>query len=90
MRTIDEKVKEIIVKELGAEESEVVSNASLVGDLRANSFDVIELILAFEQEFGIEIHDADAERIRSVTDAIDCIRSQGATIGSHGILQEQS
>jgi acyl carrier protein len=90
MRTIDEKVTEIIVKELGAEESEVVSYASLVDDLQANSFDMIELILAFEQEFGIEIPDADAERIRSVADAIYCVRSQGGTVGSHGILQEQS
>ena len=77
MITIAEKVKEIIARELelGAQEDEVavLSNDSLAEDLFANSFDKIELILAFEEAFRIHIPDVDAERIRTVQGAINCI-----------------
>jgi acyl carrier protein len=70
---IDEKVKQIIVEELGVEESEVTPNARFVDDLGADSLDTVELVMRFEEEFGIEIPDEDAEKIASVRDAIEYI-----------------
>ena len=74
MAAVDEKVKQIIVEQLGVEESEVTATASFVDDLGADSLDVVELVMAFEEAFNIEIPDEDAEKIRTVQDAIDYIK----------------
>jgi len=68
-----EKVKEIIVEELDVDEQEVTPEASFVDDLRADSLDVVELVMRFEEVFGIEIPDEDAERITTVKEAITYI-----------------
>jgi len=73
MAAVDDKVKQIIVEQLGVEESEVTSNASFVDDLGADSLDTVELVMAFEEAFEIEIPDEDAEKIRTVQDAVDYI-----------------
>ena len=70
---VEEKVKQIIVEQLGVDEGEVSSNASFVDDLSADSLDTVELVMAFEEAFDIEIPDEDAEKIRTVKDAIDYI-----------------
>jgi len=73
MAAVDDKVKQIIVEQLGVEESEVTQNASFVDDLGADSLDTVELVMAFEEAFEIEIPDEDAEKIRTVQDAVDYI-----------------
>ena len=73
MAAVDEKVKQIIVEQLGVDEGEVSQNASFVDDLGADSLDTVELVMAFEEAFEIEIPDEDAEKIRSVQDAMDYI-----------------
>ncbi|MBI3593266.1 MAG: acyl carrier protein [Nitrospirae bacterium] len=70
---VDEKVKEIISKQLGVDQSEVTPEASFVEDLGADSLDTVELVMAFEEAFNIEIPDEDAEKIAKVKDAIDYI-----------------
>jgi acyl carrier protein len=75
MAAVDEKVKQIIVEQLGVEEAEVTSNASFVDDLGADSLDTVELVMAFEEAFNIEIPDEDAEKIRTVQEAITYIGS---------------
>ena len=70
MATVDERVKKIIAEQLGVEEDEVTNEASFVEDLGADSLDTVELVMALEEEFGIEIPDEDAEKIQSVRDAI--------------------
>ena len=65
------KVKEIIVNQLGVDVSEVTPEASFIDDLGADSLDTVELVMAFEEEFGIEIPDEDAEKLTSVGAAID-------------------
>jgi acyl carrier protein len=72
---IDEKVKSIIVEQLGVEEDEVTPTASFQEDLGADSLDQVELVMALEEEFGIEISDEDAEKIKTVQDAITYIQS---------------
>ena len=67
---IRSKVKDIIVDQLGVSESEVTDEASFIEDLGADSLDTMELIMAFESEFGIEIPDEDAEKIKTVGDTI--------------------
>jgi len=69
-----ERLKKIIVEQLGVEEEEVVPSASFVDDLNADSLDLVELIMSFEEEFGMEISDEEAEKIITVQDAIDYIR----------------
>jgi acyl carrier protein len=66
---IENKVKQIIVDELGVDENEVTPNARFIDDLGADSLDTVELVMRFEEEFGIEIPDEDAEKIQSVRDA---------------------
>ena len=68
---VAEKVKAIIVEQLGVDEEEVTADASFVDDLGADSLDTVELVMAFEEEFGIEIPDEDAEKITTVQNAID-------------------
>jgi acyl carrier protein len=77
MPTIFERLRGIIVEQLGVEESEVTPSASFVEDLNADSLDLVELIMAMEEEFGDEISDEDAEKIVTVQDAIDHIRERG-------------
>jgi acyl carrier protein len=75
MASTEEKVKSIIVDQLGVSESEVTDAASFVDDLGADSLDTIELVMAFEEAFGIEIPDEDAEKIKTVRNAIDYVAS---------------
>lgn len=71
--SVAEKVKSIIVEQLNVEATEVVSGASFTDDLGADSLDIVELVMRFEEEFGIEIPDEDAEKIGRVQDAVDYI-----------------
>jgi acyl carrier protein len=73
---VDEKVKEIIAKQLGVDQSEVTPEASFVEDLGADSLDTVELVMAFDEAFNIEIPDEDAEKISKVKDAIDYIAAK--------------
>lgn len=75
MNDVAERVKKIIVEHLGVEESKVTENASFIDDLGADSLDTVELVMAFEEEFGIEIPDEAAEKISSVKDAVDYIKN---------------
>lgn len=75
MASIEEKVKQIIVEQLGVEESEVTPTASFVDDLGADSLDTVELVMALEESFEITIPDEDAEKIQTVKQAIDYIQS---------------
>lgn len=73
---IFERVKKIIVEQLGVQESQVTMEAVFVDDLGTDSLDTVELVMAFEDEFGIEIPDEDAEKIRSVGDAVRYIKEK--------------
>jgi acyl carrier protein len=75
---IEEKVKGIIVEQLGVDEDEVTPTASFVDDLGADSLDQVELVMALEEEFKLEINDEDAEKIKTVQDAIDYISKHKA------------
>jgi acyl carrier protein len=75
MASVEERVKHIIVEQLGVDEAEVKAEASFVDDLGADSLDVVELVMALEEEFGLEISDEDAEKITTVQHAIDYIQS---------------
>jgi len=72
-KNVEEKVKQIIVEQLGVDEGEVTPNASFVDDLGADSLDTVELVMAFEEAFDLEIPDEDAEKIKTVKDAVDYI-----------------
>ena len=72
-KDVVEKVKQIISEQLGVDEGEVTPSASFVDDLGADSLDQVELVMALEEAFGVEIPDEDAEKIRTVRDAIDYI-----------------
>ncbi len=71
-----DKVKGIIAEQLGVESNEVTNEASFTDDLGADSLDIVELVMAFEEEFGIEIPDEDAEKIVKVEDAVSYIDAQ--------------
>ncbi len=74
--SLEEKVKELIVQQLGVSESEVVPGAKFVDDLGADSLDLVELVMALEDEYGIEIPDEDAEKIVTVGDAMKYIQER--------------
>jgi acyl carrier protein len=74
--SVEQKVKEIIVEQLGVEESQVTNEAKFVDDLGADSLDTVELVMALEEAFDLEIPDEDAEKIASVGDAINYIDSK--------------
>ncbi|OHE57023.1 MAG: acyl carrier protein [Thermodesulfovibrio sp. RBG_19FT_COMBO_42_12] len=76
MVPVDEKVKKIVAEQLGVDEEEVTSEASFVDDLGADSLDTVELVMAFEEEFSIEIPDDDAEKIITVQNSIDYIKEK--------------
>lgn len=71
--SVEEKVRQIIVEQLGVDESEVTPTASFIDDLGADSLDTVELVMALEEGFGMEIPDEDAEKITTVKDAINYI-----------------
>ncbi|MCH7946667.1 MAG: acyl carrier protein [candidate division Zixibacteria bacterium] len=73
MASIDERVKNIIIEQLGVEESQVTETAKFVEDLGADSLDTVELVMALEEEFTVEIPDEDAEKIATVGDAVKYI-----------------
>ncbi|RKY90009.1 acyl carrier protein [candidate division KSB1 bacterium] len=72
----EERVKEIIVEQLGVDPGEVTNEASFIDDLGADSLDTVELVMAFEEEFGIEIPDEDAEKLVTVGAAIDYLKKK--------------
>lgn len=86
MAAVFDRVKKIVVEQLGVEDSEVVPNASFVEDLNADSLDLVELIMALEEEFSsngkvVEISDEDAEKIVTVQDAVDFLKDLGIEDG---------
>ena len=78
MASVEEKVKSIIVDQLGVNETEVAGSASFIDDLGADSLDIIELVMAFEEAFGVEIPDEDAEKIKTVADAIQYVEAHNS------------
>ena len=76
MSDIEERVKKIVVEHLGVEESKIQSDSKFIDDLGADSLDTVELVMAFEEEFGSEISDSEAEKILTVGDAIKFIESK--------------
>lgn len=75
MASIAERVKKIVAEQLGVEEEQVTAEASFMDDLGADSLDTVELVMALEEEFDIEISDEDAEKIQTVKDAVDYVTS---------------
>lgn len=73
-----DRLKKIVAEQLGVDESEVTPQASFVDDLNADSLDLVELIMSLEEEFGMEIPDEDAERIRTVQEAVDYVDEHSA------------
>lgn len=73
-----ERVKKVVVEQLSVEENEVIPEASFTSDLGADSLDTVELVMAFEEEFGVEIPDEEAEKIATVQDAVSFIESHTA------------
>lgn len=74
MASVEERVKKIIIEQLGVKEEEVTSTASFVDDLGADSLDTVELVMALEEEFGVEIQDDEAEKITTVQQAVDYVK----------------
>ena len=79
MSDVAERVKKIVVEHLGVEAAKVVEGAHFIEDLGADSLDTVELVMAFEEEFGIEIPDEDAEKITRVKEAVEYIESHAKT-----------
>ena len=75
-KSIEEKVKDIIVEQLGVNPEQVTQNASFIEDLGADSLDTVELVMAFEEEFGVEVPDSDAEKLLSVGDVVKYIEDK--------------
>lgn len=76
MATLEDRLKGIIVDQLGVEAEKVTANASFINDLGADSLDIVELVMAMEEEFDLEIPDEDAEKIKTVGDAISYLNSK--------------
>lgn len=76
MEDIESKVKQLIVEKLGVDAAEVTNESHFVNDLGADSLDTVELVMAFEEAFGIDIPDEDAEKIQTVGDAINYLKSK--------------
>ena len=76
MAAVSDKVKSIIVEQLGVDEEEVTADASFVDDLGADSLDTVELVMAFEEEFGVEVPDEDAEKLQAVGDVVKYIEDK--------------
>ena len=74
MATVEDRVKNIVVQQLGVKDDEVSISSSFVDDLGADSLDTVELVMAFEEEFDIEIQDEDAEKIQTIQDAVNYIQ----------------
>lgn len=74
--SVEEKMVEIIAKQLSVDKSKVVPEASFVDDLGADSLDLVELVMAMEEEFGMEIADEDAEKLQTVQDAINYVKER--------------
>ena len=74
--SVEQKVKQIIVEQLGVDEGQVDATASFVDDLGADSLDIVELVMAFEEAFDLDIPDEEAEKIRTVKDAVDYIEAK--------------
>ena len=74
---LDDKVKEIIVEQLGVNADQVTQEASFIDDLGADSLDTVELVMAFEEEFGAEIPDEDAEKLTNVGSVIEYLKEKG-------------
>ncbi|QQY07653.1 MAG: acyl carrier protein [Candidatus Xiphinematobacter sp.] len=82
-RSIEEKVKDIIVEQLGVNLEQITPSASFIEDLGADSLDTVELVMAFEEEFSVDVPDEDAERLQTVGDVIQYIREKkSASSGS--------
>jgi acyl carrier protein len=77
-KSIEEKVKDIIVEQLGVNPEQVTPQASFIEDLGADSLDIVELVMAFEEEFGVEVPDEDAEKLQTVGDIIKYIEDKSA------------
>ncbi|MCK4502346.1 MAG: acyl carrier protein [Desulfuromonadales bacterium] len=73
MASIEERVKQIVAEQLGVDEEQVTDNAAFMDDLGADSLDTVELVMALEEEFDVEISDDDAEKIQTVKNAVDYI-----------------
>jgi len=78
MSDVAERVKKIVLEHLGVDEAKIAENASFIDDLGADSLDTVELVMAFEEEFGCEIPDDAAEKIITIKDAVDLIKEQTA------------
>jgi acyl carrier protein len=76
MISVESKVKAIIVEQLGVDESEVVNEADFINDLGADSLDIVELVMAIEEEYAIEITDEEAESVKTVGDVISFIKNR--------------
>jgi acyl carrier protein len=77
-KSIEEKVKDIIVEQLGVNPEQVTPQASFIEDLGADSLDIVELVMAFEEEFGVEVPDEDAEKLQTVGDVIKYIEEKAS------------
>lgn len=75
---VEDKVRDIIVEQLGVSPEEVVPEASFIDDLGADSLDIVELVMAIEEEFGLEISDDDAEKLQSIGDAISYVEERAS------------
>ena len=83
-KSIEDKVKDIIVEQLGVNPEQVTPQASFIEDLGADSLDIVELVMAFEEEFGVEVPDEDAEKLQTVGDVVTYIKERANKSGGAG------
>jgi acyl carrier protein len=84
-KLIEEKVKDIIVEQLGVNPEQVTPQASFIEDLGADSLDIVELVMAFEEEFSVEVPDEDAEKLQTVGDVINYIKQRAKQQGGEAV-----